>query len=92
MSHLETSDTQRALEQLEPEDQAELRNLLVQVITESGEEDMEVLDRVAQFLSYHGAGIQFRLQHKEEDLDILGEFRALEDDDPSENEEGDDGR
>jgi hypothetical protein len=86
MSHLETSDARRALERLEPEDQAELRNLLVQVITESGEEDMEVLNR------YHEAGIQFRLQPKEEELDILAKLRALEADDPTENEKGDDGR
>lgn len=87
MAHIQSPDVRRALERLEPEDQAEFRDLMLQVITESGEEDMVALDHIARFLSYNGVGIQFRRQHKEEEEDILAEFRAMEAEDPIEDEE-----
>lgn len=51
---------------------------MLQVINESGEEDTEVLRHIAQFLSYHGVGIQFRCQPEDAGVEALEkEFQAL---------------
>ncbi|KAF8234582.1 hypothetical protein L208DRAFT_1393789 [Tricholoma matsutake] len=87
LTHIQTEDTRKALEKLELDDQAEFRSLLLQVVADSGEEDMTVLDSIARFLSYHGAAIQFRRQAKDTEVDIMEEFRALEAANPIEDDE-----
>jgi hypothetical protein len=91
MTHIQTSKISQVLEQLEPEEQAECRNLLLGVLTNSEEEELAILDRIARFLSYHGAGIRFRRQAKEEELDLLAEFQALYPEDFIEDGDDEDG-
>jgi len=90
MAHIQTPESRRVLERLEPEEQAEFRDLMLQIITDSGEEDMAILDRIAQFLSYHGAEIRYRQQPKQQEVDILAEFRALHAEDPIEDDGAED--
>jgi hypothetical protein len=80
MTHLQTPDVRRKVQQLDSQDQVVLRDLLLLVGNVSEDEEITVLNRVAYLLSYHGVGIQYRLQGKDREEEAL--IQALEAVDP----------
>lgn len=77
MKHIDSTEVQRAIGMLEPEEISEFRYLVAEVAKSS--ENMEVLDRAALWLSKHGVGIEYsnRLPPtKEEEIDYFAELRA----------------
>ncbi|KAF8870179.1 hypothetical protein BD779DRAFT_1664765 [Infundibulicybe gibba] len=81
IAQLQIPDSRRVLENLEPEERAEFRELMTKTLTESGNEDMAALNRIAQFLSYHGLSIRYTTRPApaaDVSQDLLAEFETLE--------------
>jgi len=81
-THLQTLEVRRALEIMEPEYLEELQDMLHRIYHETTQnEDMDVLDRIAHFLSYHGLGLKYSRRlppiQEEKPIDYLAEYESL---------------
>lgn len=81
-AHLQTFEIRRALELMEPGYLAELQDMLSRIYHKTtGAEDMEVLDQIASFLSYHGIGLQYSRRlppiEEEQETNYLAEYESL---------------